>query len=310
MQYEMGETPILLKFVQHSHDHTDVQWLSAIVDGLISDGTNIPHGEYPLDHLLGVFRRRADRDQALTLAAAAGHLLGDWLSAHAEDPSPSDKAFERLNNILYILETVPAPPGIADRLYWFCQDLPRDADGKRAKAIRRRAIRALAISAPPHRDAESLAQFYVRCIDDPEYAVAAFAALVRLSLHQAVTEMTRLLRTLEKASLAPEHILWSLFRDLEHNPVEAQHLGMVIRHEGKFAAYLNSILGERVQAPDRFPKAWQAYKDGLSMGDNTDTKLPAMISPHVEPGKDRNRRIQLGLETVRQNFGILLAPVA
>jgi len=195
-KYEMGETPIFLQFVQQSHNHTDVQWLSAIVDGLIPEGTNIPHGEYPLDHLLGVFRRRADREQALTLAAAAGRLLAAWLSAHAEDPRPNDIALDRLNNILYILETVPAPSDIADRLYWFCQDLPRDADGKRAKAIRRRAIRALAISAPPHRDAEFLTLFYVRCINDPEYAVAAFAALVRLSLHHAVTEMPRLLRTL------------------------------------------------------------------------------------------------------------------
>ena len=270
---------------RRSDEDSLIAWLSEIVDGRVPDDVFVPSDEHPIEHFLGVLRQRATPDDLQPLARAAGALLCQWISRHAEDPQPGEKALDRLSNILYILECVPIPASQAWQLLLFIQGGAPDQGSQRGRELRRQALNALSLSLPPERNFEQLASLYREEIRNPEYAVPAFNALMRLSLPEAVREVPRLLNTMKAADppLPPEHVLRALFRSLERHPEVATLLGEIVRErvEPALAAELKHLLVEMVRAPERFPTAWQSYHEALDSSTDMAAGLRELVNPYA-----------------------------
>jgi len=267
--------------IRRSDEDSLIAWLSEIVDGRVPDDVFVPSDEHPIEHFLGVLRQRATPDDLQPLARAAGALLCQWISRHAEDPQPGEKALDRLSNILYILECVPIPASQAWQLLLFIQGGAPDQGSQRGRELRRQALNALSLSLPPERNFEQLASFYREEIQKPDYAVPAFNALMRLSLPEAVREVPPLLNTMKTADppLPPEHVLRALFRSLERHPGVATQLGEIVRAQPAVDAELKHILVKVVRAPERFPTAWQSYHEALG----SSTEMPAGLRELIDP---------------------------
>ena len=253
-----AQRSILADFVHHRPNLGG--WLRDVVAGRPPPSVAVPPGEDPLDHLLAVFGQHADREQTRALADAAGELLLRWMTAHAEDPNPGADTLRRLSRTLLILESAPAPPLAARRLFDFCQLPVPPAAAEDGRSLRRQALFALALSPPANHDVRQLLDWLNQELNDPQYAVAAFTGLQRLSLHQAVEEVPRLWRTLRRADLPPDEALWELLRELEQQPAEAAHLRLVVDTQADLGEELIRLLRDDLDAAEEFPQAWAAFK--------------------------------------------------
>lgn len=239
-----------------------VDWLSDLVDGRVAAGVALPTDAHLLDHFLGALDAHGSDEQVLLVGEAAGELLLQWRLTHQDDSVFGGQALDRLSGILSVLEAIPAPVRVSSDLFFLSQLPHLGGAGPRGRDIRRQVIHAVALC-PLADHADSLRRLFCDLMVEPEYAVAAFGGLQRLSVLWAIEQVPHLLHTLRQDAISPMQAIWNLFGDLEAQPEAARRLGDTLRRDVQATQELIGVLVRR-HAAVRYPRAWAALQEGLA----------------------------------------------
>jgi hypothetical protein len=209
----LGNRSLVDDFMAHVAENTAVEWLSALIDGIVPDGIAVPESDLPIDYFIAQLRRRRTDEGVAALGQAAGVLLTRWLRENVPDRA-TPAALRRLGTLLSVLTRAPSTPDVADRLLRLCHDPSFRGLQSDIGDLRYEAILALAVGKLGQRSGKFV-EFFSKEIGDPHYAVAAFTGLRRANLDRAVQELPRFLKALREAGLPAARPLWGLFAALE-----------------------------------------------------------------------------------------------
>ena len=273
---------IIDDFATHWGDlNSLVQWLSDLIDGRTGADVAVPPNTHPLDHFLGALVHFGNRERIRQVAEASGELLLKWAFDHKGEMHHDIPELDRLSGVLVLLEAIPAPNRVSSDLFYLARMATLGGVGPRGHDIRRQAMNAMALRPPTEFGAEQLHDLFCVLMEEPDYAVAAFGGLQRLSLLWSAEQLPTLLRTLRQQRISPVQVVWHLFRELEFHPELADVLGKRIGIEVDLLGELNDVL-LRLRASEKFPTAWAAYQRA-SLRSATATQNP--LNESSEPGE-------------------------
>ena len=267
---------LLDEFMAHVEDGSETAWLSGLIDGSIAPNTRIPRDEQPVDYLIALLRQSPNDHAIRVLGNAAGALLRQWLEMHPLVRAAKSNELNYLGTVLSVLSRVPAAPDVAQSLYELCQQPEIRGLTADIGDLRYEVLLALAVS-----DSGSmkvmLLPFFQAELPDPDYTVAAFTGLRRLSLESGVSNFTDFYQALKRGGLPPYQPLWSLFAAMSDDTEQAFNLGCILSQpeNARLGDEVTRLLQDDLRIEEDFPEAWQSYVNGRETGRSTHPASPA-----------------------------------